>query len=58
MTNAEKFKEVFGVEIYGGFCPHIESERCIMCERCDECPHYNWNEQEYTGKGETENDEW
>ena len=50
MTNAEKFKEVFGVEVYGGFCPNIEREQCIMHDSCLDCPSYEWTEQEYTGK--------
>ena len=47
MTNAEKFKKVFGTEVYSGFCPYVETEACIMCVNCDECRHHNWTEQEY-----------
>lgn len=47
MTNAEKFKAVFGVELYSGFCPHIETEVCIEHDCCADCPYENWTEQEY-----------
>lgn len=52
MTNAEKFKEVFGFEPD----PDVENEFCIFtetdCEKmgvqdCDDCPNNDWWDHEY-----------
>lgn len=45
MTNADKFKEVFGIEIAGGYekCDMFECEDC----GCENCSHYGFWDMEY-----------
>ena len=52
MTNAEKFKEVFGFELcYGGksydYCIGEYSEVCKQRASCRGCPCEDWGNQEY-----------
>ena len=52
MTNAEKFKEVFGFELNTSafkhsFCIAKDFETCKKHEGCETCPYYNWEESEF-----------
>ena len=56
MTNAEKFKEVFG------FKPAktciIPKEYCLIQNSCKDCAYYHWQDKEYIEKenrNETDN---
>ena len=57
MTNAEKFKEVFGEELsfdeYVIIC-NGKAEDCDTCKYGEAsylCSRYKWADEEYTGKG-------
>lgn len=49
-TNADKFKEVFGIELkethIKTYCPFAEL-RCTRKEPCEKCEHYNFWQKEY-----------
>lgn len=50
MTNAEKFKEVFGFEFNKASCVMPASYECPECDSCEDCPYGDWADKEYTGK--------
>ena len=55
MTNAEKFKEVFGFELntyafHHDYCVGKNLEICSMVVTCMECPYENWGDKEYEPK--------
>ena len=49
MTNAEKFKEVFGFKANTNLCYMPEDIICPLNSDCDNCPYDKWLEEEYTG---------
>ena len=49
MTNAEKFKEVFGFKANTNLCYMPEDIICPLNSECDNCPYDKWLEEEYTG---------
>lgn len=53
MTNAEKFKEVFGFKANTNICYVPEDISCPLNEDCDSCPYNKWLEEEYTGASPT-----
>ena len=46
MTNAEKFKEIFGFKINDKICVMPEEIPC-PAEDCEDCPYNKWLDQEY-----------
>lgn len=55
MTNAEKFKEVFGFELNTqpfkkDYCIGIYLEECRKHRECGTCPYEFWDEKEYKMK--------
>lgn len=49
-TNADKFKEVFGVKPSYQSCPYTDTTLCqntVECKPCDCCEYYDFWEQEY-----------
>lgn len=52
MTNREKFKEVFGIDIPSNehfFCSMIAETECDKCGKCEECKAFDWWYKEYVG---------
>ena len=49
MTNAEKFKEVFGFELDERTCI-IPRKYCIIQDSCKDCTYDNWQDKEYKNK--------
>lgn len=55
MTNAEKFKEVFGFKLntqpfIRDYCIAEGTEECIKHRECGTCPYEFWDEKEYNPK--------
>ena len=50
MTNKEKFKEVFGMELNPEICLVPTMIKCPEGD-CDHCKYNNWADEEYTGRG-------
>lgn len=48
MTNAEKFKEVFGFIPSNTSCP-VDDDRCDECDECTKCKYDDFWDKEYTG---------
>ena len=55
MTNAEKFKEVFGFKPNKNLCYAPEDVKCPT--DCDDCPYISWLNEEYTAKHKQESEE-
>ena len=52
MTNREKFKEVFGIDIPSTehfFCLMIAETECDKCGKCEVCKACGWWDKEYIG---------
>ena len=52
MTNAEKFKEVFGFELTRECCIAPDSYNCADSEFCDACRWDSQPDEEYSSTGE------
>jgi hypothetical protein len=55
MTNAEKFKEVFGFEPNKNLCYAPEDVECP--QDCDDCPYISWLNGEYIANHKQESEE-